>query len=91
MRDAYEKKMLAQLNELKAEIETLKKKADRVEVNLLLEYYTLIDELQLKLTIVEQKFELLRQANDERWDEFKTELEHSWESLREVIRAITSP
>ena len=91
MRDAYEKKMLVQLNELKTEIETLKKKVDHVEVNLLLEYYTLIDELQLKLEIVEQKFELLRQANDERWEEFKTELEHSWKSLREVIRAITSP
>jgi hypothetical protein len=32
-------------------------------VNLELEYYTLIDELQLKLEATEQKFELLLQAN----------------------------
>lgn len=91
MRHSYEKKMLDQLNELKAEVAVLTEKAGRVETSLQLEYLTLIDELQLKLETVEQKFELLRQANDASWEEFKTELEHSWESMRELIRAITSP
>ncbi len=91
IRDAYEQKMLAQLNELKAEIATFREKADQAETSLLLEYYTLIEEMQLKLETVEQKFELLKQVNDDRWEEFKTDLEQSWKSLREVIRAITSP
>ena len=91
MRHSYEKKMLVQLDELKAEVAVLTEKAGQVETSLQLEYLTLIDELQLKLETVEQKFELLRLANDGRWEEFKTELEHSWESLRELIRAITSP
>jgi hypothetical protein len=67
---------------LKTEIAGLGKKAEPAEVNLEQEYYTLIDELQLKLEATEQKFELLLQANEGKWEEFKSELEHSWDSLR---------
>ena len=41
LRDIYEKKMQDQLNELKSEIDELREKADQVETNLQLEYYTL--------------------------------------------------
>ena len=61
------------------------------ETNLELEYYTLIEELHLKLEATEQKFHLLKQAQNERWEEFKVELELSWDSLLEMIKAITSP
>ena len=90
-RKSYEKKMQNQFAELKAEVERLGQKADQAETNLELEYFTLVDELQLKLQSVEQKLELLRQANDDRWEHFKADLEHSWESLRELIKAVTSP
>jgi hypothetical protein len=91
MREIFERKMQAQLDELKVELAELKDKASRAEANLELEYYTLIDELLLKLGAVEQKFHLLQQANDEKWEEFKAELELSWDSLRELVKAITSP
>ena len=91
MREIFERKMQAQLDELKVELAGLKDKADRAEANLELEYFTLIDELRLKLEEVEQKFELLQQVNDEKWEEFKTELELSWDSLRELVKATTSP
>ena len=90
-REIYESKMQAQLDELKADIAGLKGKVEQAEINLELEYYTLIDELQLKLEASEHKFELLKQANEETWEEFKSELEHSWDSLRELIKAITAP
>jgi hypothetical protein len=90
-REKYETKMQAQLDELKAEIAGLKGKVEQAEINLELEYYTLIDGLQLKLEASEHKLELLKQANEETWDEFKSELEHSWDSLRELIKAITAP
>ena len=91
MREIFERKMQAQLDGLKVELAELKDKAGRAEANLELEYFTLIDELRLKLEEVEQKFELLQQSNDEKWEEFKTELELSWDSLRELVKAITSP
>jgi hypothetical protein len=85
------KKMQAQFDELKAEIEKLKEKADQAETNLKLEYYTLIDGLHLKLETTEQKFLLLKQVNEEKWKEFNTELELIWDSLRELIKCISSP
>jgi hypothetical protein len=83
--------MQAQLMELKTEITELREKAEQAEINLELEYYTLIDELHLKLEATEQKFQLLTLANEEKWEKFKSELEHSWNSLRELIKAITAP
>jgi len=90
-RENYESKMQAQLGELKTEIARLGEKAEHAEINLELEYYTLIDELQLALEATEQKFELLVQANEDKWEEFRSELEHSWDSLRELIKVITAP
>lgn len=91
MRELYERKMQAQLNELKTEIAVFKEKVGQAEANLELERYTLIEELHLKLEATEQKFHLLKQAQDEMWEGFKAELELSWDSLLEMIKAITSP
>ena len=91
LREIYEKKIQTQLNELTSEIDEFREKADQAETNLQLEYYTLIDELQLKLETANQKFHLLKQASDEKWDEFKSEFELIWDSLRGLINSITSP
>ena len=90
-RKSYENKMQAQLEELKQEITELKGRAEKAEVNLELEYYTLIEELQLKLEETEHHLELLKIANEQKWDEFKSELEQSWSSLRELVKAVTAP
>lgn len=90
-REKYETRMQARFDQLKAEIAGLKEKMEQTEINLELEYYTLIDELHLKLEASEHGFELLKQANEETWEEFKSELEQSWDSLRELIKAITAP
>ena len=90
-RDIYEKKMQAQLHELKAKINELREKAERAETNLQLEYFTRIDELHLKLETANQKFHALKQASDDKWDEFKSEFELIWDSMRELIKSITSP
>lgn len=83
--------MQARLDELKTEFAELKDKADQVETNLQLEYYTLIDELHLKLETANQKFHLLARAGDEEWEEFKSEFEAIWNSLHELVKSVTSP
>jgi hypothetical protein len=87
----YEKKMQPRLAELKEEIDELRQKADAAEVNLELEYYTRLDELQVKLETASQKFQLLIQANEDDWKDFKSEFETIWDSLRELVKAVTSP
>jgi len=90
-KEIYEKKMQTQLNELKAEIDELRVKAEQVEINLQLEYYALIDELQVKLELANQRFQSLKQAGEEDWGEFKSEFELVWNSLRELIKSVVSP
>jgi hypothetical protein len=90
-REIYERNKQAQLEELKAEIAEFRGKVRKAEINLELEYYTLVDQLQLKLEETEHRFELLRMVNEEKWEEFKSQLEKSSDSLRELIKAITAP
>ncbi|MCP4331245.1 MAG: coiled coil domain-containing protein [Gammaproteobacteria bacterium] len=87
----YEKKMQPRLDELKEEIDELRQKADEAETNLELEYYTLLDELQARLEMASKKFQLLVQANEDDWEDFKSEFEAIWDSLRELIKTVTSP
>jgi F0F1-type ATP synthase membrane subunit b/b' len=91
LREAYIRKMQDRLNELKDQVHALREKADQTETNLELEYYTLIDELQVKLETANQRFQLLKEGSEENWEELKTEFELIWNSLRELIKSITSP
>ena len=91
IRDVYEKKMQAQLDEWKTRLEVFKEKADQEETNLQLEYYTLIDEIKLELETAHKKLQLLKQAGDETWEEFKAEVETTWDALDELIRSLSLP
>jgi chromosome segregation ATPase len=91
IRDIYEKNMQVRLDECKARLEVFKEKAEQEETNLQLEYYTLIDEIKLELDTANKKLEQLKQAGDETWEEFKTEVEVTWDTLDELIRSITLP
>ena len=91
LREIYEKKMQVQLEELEAEIDELMEKTGQTKTNLQLEYYTLIDELRVKLEAANQKFYLLKQASEGDWEAFKSEFELVWSSMRELIKSITSP
>ena len=87
----YEKKMQPRLDELKEEIDELRQKAGEAEANLELEYYTLLDEAQVKLETASQKFQLMTEASEDDWEDFKSEFETIWDSLRELVKSVTSP
>ena len=91
IRDVYEKNMQAQLDEWKIKLDAFKEKADQEETNLQLEYYTLIEEVKLELEVAHNKLQLLKQAGDETWEEFKSDVEITWDSLHDLIKALTLP
>ena len=91
IRDVYEKNMQAQLDEWKTRLEVFKEKADQEETNLQLEYYTLIEEVKLQLEAAHKKLQLLKEAGDETWEEFKDDVEITWNSLHELVKALTLP
>jgi hypothetical protein len=91
IRHGYEKNMQAQLDEWKTRLAAFKEKADQEETNLQLEYYTLIEEVKLELEAAHKKLQRLKQASDETWEELKTDVEITWDSLHELIKALTLP
>jgi hypothetical protein len=91
IREVFEKNMQEKLDEWKDRLELLKEKADEEEVNLQLEYYTLIDEAKLGLEDAHKKLQLLKQAGDEEWEELKAEVKTTWDLLDELIRSLTLP
>ncbi len=91
IRDVYEKNMQAQLDEWKTRLAAFKEKAEQEETNLQLEYYTLIEEVKLELEAAHKKLQRLKQAGDETWEEFKDDVEITWNSLHELIKALTLP
>ena len=90
-RKEFSDRMRARLDELRAEVDRLEHRVEHAETSLELEYYTLLDELKVKLQAAEQKFELFLETHDDAWKTFRTDLEQSWESMRSIIRAITGP
>ena len=91
LKKIYENKLLTRLDELRTEIDGLRKKVEQAEVNLQLEYYTLIDELQVKLEFANLKLQRKIRSGEEDWEEIETEFELIWNSLRELIKSVTSP
>jgi len=91
IRDVYEKNMQAQLDEWKTKLKNFKEKADQEETNLQLEYYTLIEEIELELETAHKKLQLLKQSGDETWEEFKTDVELTWAGLHDLIKSLVLP
>lgn len=90
-RQGFEQKMRAELAQLKVEYENLKARAGRVESEFEAEYLTLAEELKIELHRAEQKLELFAETHEDQWEEFKLDLERSWDSLRNLIKAVTGP
>jgi flagellar hook-basal body complex protein FliE len=91
MRKEYENKMRSQLQALRREYEELKKHAGQAETSLELEYYTLLEEVQIALESAEQKFELLVETHEDQWEHTRDEVERVWSAARDLVRAVVSP
>ncbi|RKZ60385.1 MAG: coiled coil domain-containing protein [Gammaproteobacteria bacterium] len=90
-REKHEDTLQAQLDGWNTELENLKEKAKLAEINLQLEYYTLIDELKLELEQANRKLEVLKGSSDEKWEALKTDIKITWDSVEDLIKSITLP
>lgn len=90
MRDAYEQKLQAQLDEWAAEIKKLKARADQAEADAQIEYHRQIDRLKQEQQRAEAKLEELRHAGEGAWEDLKVGVEKAWQDLGEAVRAAAS-
>ncbi len=90
MKEAYEKKLQAQLDEWGAEINQLKAKADKAEANAQIEYNQQIKELRSMQESASEKLAELKEAGDDAWEDLKSGIENAWDSLNHALKSATA-
>lgn len=89
-KEAYQKKIQAQLDEWSAEINKLKAKADKAEADAQLEYYKVIEELRFKQEAANSKFEELKETSGDAWEDIKAGMDSAWDSLGDALKSAAS-
>ncbi len=90
MKEAYEKKLQAQLDEWEAGIDKLQAKADQAEAEAKIDYYKQIEELRAMKEAAGKKLSELQATGDDAWEDLKAGVESSWASLRNAVKSATS-
>ena len=90
MKEAYQSKLEAQLDEWTAEINKMKAKADKADADAQLEYYKQIEELRSKQETAQEKLEELKEAGEDAWEDLKAGMENAWNSLGNAMKSATS-
>jgi hypothetical protein len=90
MKEAYEQKLQAQLDEWGAEIDKLKAKTDNAEADAQLEYYKQIEELRSMQESATNKLAELKDAGDDAWEDLKAGIESAWDSLGSALKSAYS-
>jgi len=89
-KEAYEKKLQAQLDEWGAEIDKLKAKADSAEADAQLEYQRKVDELRSMRESASAKLAELKAAGEDAWEEMKDGIDRAWNSLDTALKSAVS-
>lgn len=89
-KEAYEKKLQAQLDEWNAEIAKLKAKADKAEAEARIEYYNKVEELRAMQETARSKLAEIKAAGDDAWQDLKEGLDQAWEDLGKAVKAARS-
>jgi len=90
MKDAYEKKLQAQLDEWGAEIDKLKAKADNAQADAQLEYQEQIKELRSMKNVANEKLSELKNASVDAWQDLKAGIDSAWDSLGNAMKSAAS-
>jgi len=89
-KDAYEKKMDAQLEQWQAEIDKLKAQSKEQSADAEIEYSKKMDELQAQKEATKSKLSEMKKSGEETWEDFKDRLEKSADDLSAGINAAKS-
>ena len=90
MKEAYKKKLEAQFDEWKVEIDKLKAKADKAEADTQIKYHKQIENIRAKQEAVREKLVALKDSGDEAWEDLKAGLDNAMKNLGDAIETATS-
>ena len=90
MKEAYKKKLEAQFDEWKVEIDKLKAKANKAEADAQIKYHKEIENIRMKQEAVGEKLVELKDSGDEAWEDLKAGLDNAMKNLGDAIKTATS-
>ena len=90
MKEAYKKKLEAQFDEWKVEIDKLKAKANKAEADAQIKYHKQIENIRAKQEAVREKLVELKDSSDEAWGDLKAGLDNAMKDLGDTIKSATS-
>jgi archaellum component FlaC len=90
LKEAYEKKLEAQLDEWSAEIEKLKAKAEKAGADAQINYHRHIEELQSMQEGVSKKLGELKSTSDDAWEGIREDIEELGRSLGNTLKSAIS-
>lgn len=83
----YEKKLQTQLDEFGAEIEKLKKRADKTKADAEPWHQKQIEVLQEKHKVAKEKFNELKESSDDAWEDLKEGISSAWDAFSLALKS----
>jgi hypothetical protein len=90
MKEAYQKKMKAQLDVWSAEIDKLKAQAAKMEADTEIRAQREIDDLRAKRGAAAEKLARLERAGDDAWEDVKAGVEGAWDTLASAMKSASA-
>lgn len=89
-KNAFEKKLEAQMQQWNAEIAKLKAKAQEQEADTQLAYYKKIEELRSLQDEANQRLISVKNASNDAWDDLREGTEKAWSNMSSALESATS-
>ena len=90
VKEAFQKKLQAQLDEWETEINKLKARADKAGAEARLEYYKHVESLQAKHKAAKRKLDEFKETGDDAWEDLKDGMENAWSDLSNGVKSVMS-
>lgn len=85
LKDAYQKKMTAQLKELSAKIDLLEAKVGSAKADMRVTLAEELHELRSKWRAASEKMKVLENSSGEAWEQVKETADQIWEELKSGV------
>ena len=89
-KDEYVKWMQSKVDELSADIEKLKAKANQATAEARVKYLDEAEKLRQKKEGVQEKLNEIKSASEGAWEDLKTGMDKSWNDLKEGVQSAWS-
>lgn len=86
-KDTYQRKMQAQLDQWKAEIDKLQAQAREASADMQARYQDEIHELRQKRSEMEAQYDKIQAASAEAWKDFKTGADQAWDNMSAAMKS----